>query len=152
LSETLQILTFLRGGSTFGLEVGCIRKVLRPGPIQPLSGTAPFVAGRVRVEGRSEMIVDPAVLFGNVDPVHPVSRVILVHSNAGRYGFAADTIDEVAKVDRAAFGPPPPFLSSDLRGLMRGVLNRATDEVLLLDAERLPQAALLAEPQDGVAR
>lgn len=152
MSETLQVITFLRGGTTFGLDVGCIRKVLRPGPIQPLPGTALFVAGRVRVEGRSEMIVDPGVLFGDAQTYHPPMRLILVHSGAGPYGFAADEIDEVAKVDRAAFGAAPPFLSTDLRALLRGVLIRPTDEVLLLDPERLPQAVLLPEPQDGVAR
>src|SRR5689334_8973004 len=60
-----------------GLPVGAVSEVMRPLPLMPLAGTAPFVRGLSTIRGEAVPVVDLGALFGDPGAEPPTRLVAL---------------------------------------------------------------------------
>jgi len=89
--EAVSILTFVRGGRTFGIEVGNTDGVVECPRITPLPIAPDGVAGVVSVRGRITIVIDAAM-----ESARPETkmRLILVRGE-GQVGLLADQVQSV---------------------------------------------------------
>jgi purine-binding chemotaxis protein CheW len=126
------------------VELSRVRKVMRAQPVRPLVASPDFVAGAIRAEGRLEVLVDLAVLFGDPAATSEANRAILVSLDGRDFGLLADEVGDVEEVPAESLQPLPPFLGGARRAALRGVTVRGGEEVLVLDLDRLLDGAELA--------
>jgi purine-binding chemotaxis protein CheW len=142
MGERARIVTFRRGRTTYGVDVRQVRKVLRAPAPRALPAAPGFVAGGIQVEGRLEVLVDVAALFED-DAEGSGDRAVLVTVGDAHFALRADGAGDVTDLDAADLQPVPPFLGGAHRNALRGVLAVGTEQVLVVDLERLTASAAL---------
>ena len=122
-----------------------------------MPASPPFVAGGISVGERLEVLVDPGVLLAKYGEPPESPRVLLVSGPSRDFGLLADDLGEVLELPAETVQAPPPFLGGEHARLLRGVLPREEDEILIFDLERLSAMADLppveaaeavSEPED----
>ena len=147
----LSFLTFLLGQERYAIEADALVEVARPGPISPLPGTPPHVAGLTNFLGEILPVFDLALLFGLPGSVHTLTARLLV---AGRErpeaGLLVDAVERVVDLPAGSvqpmLQPPPPGLPA---WALRGV---TADAIIVLDVNALLDDDRLVAVGDEDAR
>jgi len=112
----------------------------------PVPGTANHVAGIVHIRGRVIPLVDLRTRFGLPPLAATLDQRVVVVDHAGRrIGLLVDAAREVAKIEPAAFSPPPELVVERTGGFVKAVAQLGPRLVMLLDCDRV----LEQEEHDG---
>jgi purine-binding chemotaxis protein CheW len=124
------------------LPVEAVSEVMRPLPVEPVSGMPPFASGLCVIRGTPLPVIDAgALLVGSrISP----TRLVTLMVGARSVALAVESVLGVRQIDPASVGRLPPLLSSS--GNAVEALRALDGELLLmLDAARLVPHALLDE-------
>ena len=98
------------------LRIGDCIEVMRPLPVEGLTGAPPFVAGLARIRGGPVPVVDLAELLGiaSEPPPEPCApRYVLLRVGERRVALRVDAVPGVLEMDGAAMQALPPPAACD---------------------------------------
>lgn len=97
-------------------------------------GASDQVAGLVQIRGRVVPVVDMRVVFG-LPTISPTidSRVVVMKHGDRTVGLLVDYAREVLKIPPGHFQPPPPVVTQQTDGLVKGVVQAGNRLLMLID-------------------
>jgi purine-binding chemotaxis protein CheW len=138
-----QVVLVRCGRRTCALAVQDVVETLRPLPVSPLVGTAPFVAGAAVIRGEPVPVVDLAVFLGDAAPAPP-GRFVVVRCGARRAVLAVEAVLGLSELARDAEGIAP-LLGCAAAGAVEALSASDRELLLVLRAARVvPDAAWCA--------
>lgn len=151
------LVTCAAAGELFALEVASVERVLRYSAPRRVPNAATWMAGVIAVGERLVPVLDLRERMG-LPAAEPTaaSRVVVLALREGPVGFIVDGVDEVVAVDAAAVEAAPAVYRGLARAFVQGIVRRAEQLYILLDAdqlvtsqERLALRAAVEEQTDG---
>jgi purine-binding chemotaxis protein CheW len=135
ISETVEILEFLLGNESYGIETSFVRELYRVKDFTPLPGTPAFVLGITSVRGEILSVIDMKKFFALPEmETTDHNKVIIVHNEAMEFCIPADYISGVRLLPLEDIKPPPPTLTGISTEYLRGVTS---ERMVILDAEKI---------------
>jgi purine-binding chemotaxis protein CheW len=97
-------------------------------------GAGEQVAGLVQIRGRVVPVLDMRIVFG-LPAVTPTldSRVVVMKRGERTVGLLVDSAREVLKIPAGDFQPPPPVVTQQTDGLVKGVVQAGKRLLMLID-------------------
>lgn len=135
---TLEVLTFDIDGETLAIEASLVREILDPLPETPVPGANPLVASVINFRGAVIPLANLHVAFGVVraEPCPDARMVVLELELEGEdmhLAISTDRVNEVTSLKEADAEAPPVLGVRWPRGMLRTLVRRAGDVVLVPD-------------------
>lgn len=133
------ILAFNLSDAEFGLDISCVREVLKPQIIHPLPNTPQFVEGVVNLRGHIIIVMDLRKIFKvKMSAQTNKTRIILCKIQNFITGFIVDNVSEVISLSQediissAKISPVQPH-----DNFVSGIINLKGRIITLLDSEKI---------------
>ncbi len=134
-AECLEILEFLLGYETYGIELSYVNETLPLKDITPVPCTPPFVLGLLNVRGRIVSVIDIKKFFDLPEKgLTDLNKVIIVHDGEMEFGILADVISGVRTITLAELQPSLPTLTGIREEYLKGVTR---ERLVVLDGKKL---------------
>lgn len=140
--KTVQYCTFQLDGALFGVEVDKVQEVIREQVMTPAPLAPEIVTGLINLRGQIVTAIDlrrrlrrPPLPEG----LRPMN--VVVRWEDGAVAMLVDEIGDVVEVDVSALERPPLNLPEASRALLRGVIQREDDLLLVLDVDKALEPA-----------
>lgn len=141
-------------GRCFGLDVACVREIVRWQRITPLPKAPPLIEGVVELRGGIVPVLDLGRLMGE-DPVQPGpdARIALLEIDGMSIGLCVEAMSDVMSVHRTSIEDVPELATQAGYDTVRAVVRRAdADPVMVLSLEQIIESVYRsALPQAGPA-
>jgi purine-binding chemotaxis protein CheW len=129
---------FSVGEATYALPASTVAQMESFTSATPVPGAPSHVAGLVQIRGAVVPVVDLRVRFGLPPAERGLdARVVVVQRGDRRVALLADSAREVARIDPAAFAPPPESVTAQSAGFVEAVAQLGARLVLLIDCDRV---------------
>lgn len=130
--EDIQLVTFKLGNEEYGINIGCVREIIKRLEITYVPKAPRFVEGLINLRGIIVPVIDIRRLF-DIEPVgnDNDNRIIVAEVNERILGIIVDCVSEVRKVDMDNIEPVPPTISLIDNKYLDGV-DRINDQILIL--------------------
>jgi len=136
--ELRQLISFSVGEEEYGLELLCVKEVIRMREITWLPKAPPCVKGIINLRGDVIPIVDLREKFGLVAQEQTaMTRVIVVEVEGRPVGMVVDSASQVVRVATDQFEPPPPMMGMAAQGFITGVGKLDGKLIITLDVDRI---------------
>ncbi len=144
--EQLQLVTFEVGDEEYAIDILTVQEINRMMQITRVPQSPPSVEGVINLRGRIIPVVDLRKRFALAAQEHGNdSRIVVVEVRGRVLGFTVDRVNEVLRVDGSIVEPAPALATGASSDYVRGVGKLDDRLLILLDLERLFQAAELDE-------
>lgn len=137
--EMKQILIFHLQNNELGLDISCVREVLRPQDIHPLPQAPGFIEGVINLRKHIIAVVDLRKKL-NIQPAEDKStvRIIVCKIKAFVVGVMVDGVSEVLSLSQEDIQPPPAIVTQQGQGTPLSGIARVGERVIsVLDLERI---------------
>lgn len=133
------ILAFNLSSAEFGLDISCVRKVLKPQTIHPLPNAPAFVEGVIELRGYIIAVMDLRKIFNiKVSAESPRMRIILCRIKNFVVGLIVDNVSEVISLSQDDITPSSQVaLVQSEDKCVSGIVNLGGRVITLLDSERI---------------
>lgn len=148
--EERVILVFKLSDEELGVNISCVRRVLRPVAIHPLPNAPDFIEGVMDAEKHIITVIDLRKKF-NLKAVNsgPATRVIVCKVNTFIVGLIVDSVSEVIHVPVKDIQPTPTIISTHMKdGCLEGIARAGERVITLIDLEKM----LTGEEITGLSR
>ena len=143
MSKLNQFCTFYLDRSLFGVEVHKVQEVLRDQDMTHVPLAPDVVRGLINLRGQIVTAIDlRARLQRGQRKGEGRSMNVVLRTEEGAVSLLVDEIGDVVEVDAAALERPPENISARSRNLLRGVIQRERDLLLVLDIEQTLAVAI----------
>jgi chemotaxis-related protein WspD len=142
--DELSVLVFRLGDEWLALTVAVLVEVTPPRAIHRIPHRGGLLAGLVNIRGELHLCVRLDLLLGVsraeelAEPENP--RLIVIRKDGDGWVFAADEVDQVHRLPGQSLGQAAPTLARAAAKMNKGVFQKGTRAVGLLDETRLFQA------------
>ena len=135
-NDTLQLATFYVADMCLALEIGSIQEIIREIKVTRVPHAPLQVRGVINLRGEVTTVIDLRQVLG-LEPLDATSntQTLIVRSQGESIGLIVDRVGDICAVDDASIVPPPPNVDSVDGRFFRGVCQRKTEIVLVLDLE-----------------
>ena len=134
-----QILVFRSGRQELGLDISCVREVLRPQETYPLPKTPHFIEGVINLRGRIIPLIDLGKRLhpGQMEE-DPNKRIIVCKAKGFIIGLVVNSLREIAALSGEDIEPTPQVVSVQLEAEMMSGLARVGQRIVpILNLEHL---------------
>lgn len=122
----------------YGLPVSHVQEILRVENITRIPQAPKPIRGITNMRGYLLPVVDLKLrLELGRSQVTPLSRILVANSRDKLIGFLVDSVQQVIKLDRLQFEPPPPDVMTPRSDYVQAVYHLQDSLVILLDVERV---------------
>ncbi len=129
---------FRVGGSEYAIPARQVAQMESYGGVTRIPGAASHVAGIVQIRGRVVPVVDLRVKFGvDVAAATPEMRLVIAQIGERQVGLLVDAAREVVRLSPDSVKPPPPMVSAQSDGIVKGIAHLGNRMVMLVDADDL---------------
>jgi purine-binding chemotaxis protein CheW len=137
-----QVLTFVIGEATYGIDIPCVQEIRGWAPVTPLPQSPADVLGVLNLRGAIVPVLDLRLKFGSAAVQYtPVTVIIVVSvmSAKGRreFGIVVDGVSDVIDIAAQDVKNAPDLGVSTSGAYVRGLIPVAGRMVVLLDIELL---------------
>jgi purine-binding chemotaxis protein CheW len=137
-----QVLTFVIGEATYGIDIPCVQEIRGWSPVTPLPQSPADVLGVLNLRGAIVPVLDLRLKFGSANVQYtPVTVIIVVSvmSAKGRreFGMVVDGVSDVIDIAAQDVKHAPDLGGGTSGTYIRGLLPVAGRMVVLLDIELL---------------
>ncbi len=140
--RTQQFCTFLLDRSTFGVEVDNVQEVIREQDMTPVPLAPDVIRGLINLRGQIVTAIDLRRRLGRPPfPAGAKPMNVVVRCDDGAVSLLVDEIGDVVEVESSSLERPPENLEGESRRLIRGVIQRENNLLLVLDIDRTLEAA-----------
>ncbi|MBF0521432.1 MAG: purine-binding chemotaxis protein CheW [Candidatus Omnitrophica bacterium] len=131
--EEREILVFNLQDEQMGLDISCVREVLRPQEIHPLVHAPDFIEGVIYVRKFVLAVISLRKRF-HIEPLKNASkaRIIICKVNNMIVGLIVDSVVEVLRVPVRNIQAPPEILSVQKKGSYMSGLAKVDQRVITL--------------------
>jgi purine-binding chemotaxis protein CheW len=135
--STLHVLCKV-GGDLYALPASQVLQMESFTGATRVPGAQHHVAGLVQIRSRVIPVIDLRARFG-LPAIEPTldSRVMVVQCGERTVGLLADSVREVARIDPAAFKPPPGIVTQQAAGFVEGVAQLGDRLIMLMDSKKV---------------
>lgn len=134
-SEMLEIIGFVLGGETYGIESEMVREVYPLKDFTPLPGVPPFILGIINVRGQILSVVDLKKFFGFPEKgLGQLNKVIILHDEHMEFGILADEILGRGAVAKDTIQTSIPTVTGIGATYLKGVTS---EQLIILDGKRI---------------
>lgn len=138
--ERRLILVFHLANQELGLDISCVREVLKPQEIHPLPQAPDYFAGVINLRGHIIAVVDLRKKF-HVQPAEDkaLMRVILCKINPFVVGIIVDSVSEVLNLSPRDIHPTPAIVARQMPGAYLSSIARVGEGrvISVLDLGRI---------------
>jgi purine-binding chemotaxis protein CheW len=137
-----QVLTFVIGEATYGIDIPCVQEIRGWSPVTPLPQSPADVLGVLNLRGAIVPVLDLRLKFGSANVQYtPVTVIIVVSVMAAKgqreFGMVVDGVSDVIDIAAQDVKQAPDMGGSTSGAYIRGLLPIAGRMVVLLDIELL---------------
>ena len=134
-ADALEIVEFMLAHEKYGVETSFVREIHPLTNLTPLPCTPAFVLGVVNLRGEIVSVIDVKRFFELPEKgLTDLNKVVVLQSEAMRFGVLADAVLGVRRVPVAELQPSLPTLTGIREQYLKGVTSERT---IVLDAEKL---------------
>jgi purine-binding chemotaxis protein CheW len=137
--EDRQILVFSVASEELGLDISCVREVLRPQEIYPLPKTPPFIEGVINLRGHIVALIDLRKRL-NARSVEDENkkRIIVCKLNKSIVGLTVNSLKEIIALSEEDIRPTPEVVSMQMEAdVISGIATVGKRIIPILDLERI---------------
>lgn len=132
--RTIEIVTFVLSGETYGVESRYVLEVFRLAELSPLPGAEAPVLGITTWRGALLSILDLRPLLGlSANALSDLAHVIVLGRETAAFGILADGVRDLLAVPVSAVAQPPEGIAVR-RDYLRGITAEA---LIVLAADKL---------------
>ena len=129
--------SFFLDGQCYGIDILQVQEVLAKAEIEPVPRAPSDVLGVINLRGSIVTVVDLRMRLG-LPPPPDASGVVVVADVGGQIvGLRVDRVAEVLNIAEGAIKPAPAAGARGSAARVRGIVNRKTDLLTLLDVPAL---------------
>lgn len=137
-----QILTFMIGEATYGIDITCVREIRGWSTVTRLPQAPAEVLGVLNLRGAIVPVLDLRLKFGSIDEQYtPVTVVIVVSVLSAKgprdFGIVVDGVSDVIDIAAQDIRPAPDLGARTGSACVRGLVSISARMVVLLDVDRL---------------
>jgi purine-binding chemotaxis protein CheW len=137
--EVRQILVFCLASEELGLDISCVREVLRPQEIYPLPKTPPFIEGVINLRGHIVALIDLRKRL-NARQVEDENkkRIIVCKLNKSIVGLTVNSLREIIALSEEDIRPTPEVVSMQMEAdVISGIATVGKRIIPILDLEHI---------------
>jgi len=134
-----QILVFNVANEEMGLDISCVREVLRPQTICPLPRTPPFIEGVINLRGHLVPLIDLRKRL-NATQIEDenTKRIIVCKVNKSVVGLTVNSLKEIIALSEEAIRPTPGVVSMQMETeLLSGIATVGERMIPILDLDHI---------------
>jgi purine-binding chemotaxis protein CheW len=137
--EEWQILVFTLASEELGLDISCVREVLRPQKTYPLPKTPHFIEGVIQLRGYIIALVNlKKRLIATPVEEKPNKRIIVCRINKSIVGLTVDSLREIITLSKEDILPTPEAVSMQMEaGVILGIARVGERIIPILDVEHI---------------
>jgi purine-binding chemotaxis protein CheW len=137
--EEKQILIFRVAREELGLDISCVREVLRPQKIYPLPKIPDFIEGVINLRGHIVALIDLGKrLHAQRKEDEPNKRIIICKGNQFIVGLMVNTLREIIALSKEDIKPIPELVSRHMEAEVLSGLAKVGERVIpILDLDRI---------------
>jgi len=137
--EERQILVFGLAGEELGLDISCVREVLRPQEIYPLPKTPDFIEGVINLRGHIVALIDLRKRL-NAKQIEdePNKRIIVCRVNKFIVGLTVNSLREIIALSKEDIKPTPEVVSMQIEAdVISGIAKVGERIIPILNLEHI---------------
>lgn len=137
--EDRQILVFSVANEELGLDISCVREILRPQAIYPLPKTPPFIEGVINLRGHIVALIDLRKRL-NARQIEDESkkRIIVCRVNKSIVGLTVSSLKEIIALPEENIRPTPEVVSMQMEtDVVSGIATVGERMIAILDLEHI---------------
>ena len=137
--EERQILVFTLASEELGLDISCVREVLRPQKTYPLPKTPHFIEGVIHLRGYIVTLIDLRKrLIATPTEEEPNKRIIVCRVNKSIVGLTVNSLREIVTLSKEDIMPTPEVLSTQMEAeVILGIARVGERIIPILDLEHI---------------
>lgn len=135
----MQVLTFNLGQEIMGLDISCVREVIKPQEIHPLPQAPEFIEGVIDLRDHIIAVMDlRKKLEFKVKEERPKMRIIICRVKKFVIGLLVDSIIEVISLSKGQLQPEPEVVSGRVKdSYILGIAKGVEKVIFILDLEKI---------------
>ena len=137
--EDRQILVFSVANEELGLDISCVREILRPQAIYPLPKTPPFIEGVINLRGHIVALIDLRKRL-NAKQIEDENkkRIIVCRVNKSTVGLTVSSLKEIIALPEENIRPTPEVVSMQMEtDVISGIATVGKRMIAILDLEHI---------------
>jgi purine-binding chemotaxis protein CheW len=137
--EEKQILVFTLASEELGLDISCVREVLRPQKTYPLPKTPHFIEGVIHLRGYIVALIDlrKRLILSPIGE-EPNKRIIVCRVNKFIVGLTVNSLREIVTLSKEDIMPTPEVLSTQMETeVLLGIARVGERIIPILDLEHI---------------
>ena len=136
--ERRQILVFKVANDELGLDISCVREVLRPQEIYPLPKAPDFVEGVINLRGHIVALIDLRKRLHAKQIEEPGKRIIICKVNKFIVGLTVDSLKEIIALSEENIRPTPEVAAMQMEATVTTGLAKIGDRIIpILDLAQI---------------
>ena len=141
-TQLRDLFLFTAGNRIFGVPADAVEGTAEAKSATPLPHAPAAILGVVYARGRMLTVIDPVAITGDeTSPRQPVPAIISLRGDE-QLALAADSISETITVSSSDIELPPNPIDKEPISAVVGILRHGGEEIIILDPERLFDAAV----------
>jgi purine-binding chemotaxis protein CheW len=135
--EGRQILVFRAAREELGLDISCVREVLRPQEIYPLPKAPDFIEGVINLRGHLVALIDLGKKLHSKHKEEELNqRIIICRVNKFIVGLMVNTLREIIALPKDDIKPIPEVVSMQMEAEVISGMARVGEKIIpILDLE-----------------
>ena len=137
--EEKQILVFTLASEELGLDISCVREVLRPQKTYPLPKTPHFIEGVIHLRGYIVALIDlrKRLILSPLEE-EPNKRIIVCRVNKSIVGLTVNGLREIITLTKKDVMPTPEIVSMQMEAdVILGIARVGERIIPILDLEHI---------------
>ncbi len=139
-SQPLKILGLRVGDQLFGVRIDCVSDIMRRDNETPVPWSGKKIAGVMNLRGHVVTVISLSSSLGMNEAAQARMNIVIEYHDE-LYGFLCDSVTDILDLDLADMAPVPLVLEERWQGLGAGIFTLPGDLMILLDTEKLVEAA-----------
>jgi len=137
--EERQILVFSMMKEELGLDISCVREVLRPQEIHPLPQAPDFIEGLINLRGHIIAVIDLRKRL-NIKETEdrPKMRIIVCRIKTFIVGVVVNSVSEIIALSKDDIEPTPEVISMQIEAdFISGIARLGERIIVILNLENI---------------
>ena len=132
-----QLVVFDLADEAYGVDIGCVREIIRMQEITKVPRTPKYVEGVINLRGKVIPVIDLRKRFGfpsaesNKD-----TRIVVIDIGGTDIGAVVDAVTEVLRLGPGSVEPPSAVIANSDSDYLLGIAKLETRVIILLDLQR----------------
>lgn len=137
-TNELEVLEFVIGGNSFGINVAKVRELMQYKPVQPLPRSHPFVEGIFQPRQEVFTVLDLSGYLGLGESAEPEKDILIIAGfNQLNIAFHVHSVENIHRIYWGAIEKPDPTVYGGQDGVITGIAKIKDHIIAIIDFEKI---------------